>query len=104
MTPLDAMRDALEEMTVIAGDPWRIDAIALIDALNKRNVILVAVDPKVAPLFIQTRDSGKWLADMDLTWIQAAPHIWTKRGRWIAPRLRRPDEMIRAALCAPPNA
>lgn len=55
MTPLEAMRDALEEVVCAGAD----DAAELIDALNRRNIILVELDPKVAPLFIQARDSGK---------------------------------------------
>lgn len=61
MTPLDAMRDALQEVFCDARvDPVPDDAAELIEALNKRNVFLVAVDPSVlAPLSILTRDSGK---------------------------------------------
>lgn len=55
MTPLDAMRDALKSVGMDNG----LAAEELIDALNRRNVILVQIAPEVAPLFIQTKDSGK---------------------------------------------
>lgn len=48
MTPLEAMRDALEEVVCAGAD----DAAELIQALNRRNIILVELDPEVASLIL----------------------------------------------------